>query len=677
VDVSHLNRLALRQSAQVPNPVNTLTSVEVRYYISPYLPDKSFKPTPSPGFTNAGYFEVMPQLLSGGETKVLAMKWNLNNKPVTYYLSANTPPEYRQAVKNGVLYWNTTLGEEIFAVADAPQGVTAPDMDRNIIQWVDFDNADSAYADIQADPRTGEILHAQVFMPSTFAVGGKKTAWQLLYMLANLPSPSSNSLISLRNMYSPRVCDLDARNRMIKGITTLLAENSADDVILRVSQAVVQEVVTHEVGHTMGLRHNFAGSLAADYAGHSREELSANFLNGGPYIKVTPSSSIMDYHDNTEAILAVNRFDVEKKALEHDTRSMRFLYRNEPLDKSIPYCTDSDLDTLDCRKFDYGNSPLAYASSELRNNLSVDVLPVKLFLNMAVEVMGGKSVTELNPSPAANATALLDNKAVLLTAFTQDGFYSRTLKRQYPGNLLKDVDKTELRKAVVPDVLTDLDAWLLSNPYGIKSAKEMFMIIDPAWKDAWIARFNQITNNPAFYNFVDPNGVTRTFTPAEREQLRTMATGFFADLIPALVTADVKQMSLPSKIDIVDGKAGEGLLGTMNATSNTYLMAREPGESLKVTVNGASLFLPVFGYDWPLRQDASRLLNNRTVPGALWWGIQETAANEASLTALLDSAVSAAGGAFSSAVVANGFTGAGSVAYEWYLENTKVVKEGF
>lgn len=118
-DASKSNRLALRQSAQIEATDNSVQSVEVRYYLYPYLPDPDFKPTKSPGFTNAGYFEVMPQLESGGGTKVLAMKWNLNKKPITYYISADTPPEYRQAVKNGVLYWNTVLGEVIFAVADA------------------------------------------------------------------------------------------------------------------------------------------------------------------------------------------------------------------------------------------------------------------------------------------------------------------------------------------------------------------------------------------------------------------------------------------------------------------------------------------------------------------------------------------------------------------------------
>ena len=83
------------------------------------------------------------------------------------------PAEYIQTVKEGVNYWNLVLGKDTLHSEVAPQGVTAPDPRYDIIQWVPDDSAGSAYADALTDPRTGEILHAQIYLTSTFVNGLK------------------------------------------------------------------------------------------------------------------------------------------------------------------------------------------------------------------------------------------------------------------------------------------------------------------------------------------------------------------------------------------------------------------------------------------------------------------------------------------------------------------------
>jgi hypothetical protein len=686
-DDSKNNRLALRQAAQINGSDSTMHSVQVRYYLSPYQPDPAFKQTASPGFTNAGYFEVMPQNIQGGaDTNVLAMKWLLNkDHPITYYISAETPTDYRDAVRNGVLYWNKVLGEDYFAVADAPVGATAPDMEMNIIQWVTYDGHQTARADLQADPRTGQILHAQIFMPSGWAVGGRKDAWHALKRLN--ATTTSSTQIALKNLYAPWICDLSAQQGMVSRLTALLANNASDAAILKASQATVQMTVAHEVGHTMGLRHNFAGSLAANYNGKKREDLYASVLNDDPYdIAVVPSSSVMDYLEPIEDALAAQGFNTKKLTLPHDVSAMKFLYQDKPLDKSIPYCTDADVDgsLQDCRQYDHGRSPLEYASSELEYQLRADILPVMFYLDQVAQVLGGTKVADLHPSPTQRAATLLQTKPLLLTPFTQSGFYARTLKSFYPGTRLKDADPVALRTAVLPVVRSDLDAWLQSNPLGITSLSGMYRIVDPTWKDAWIKRFNTMMDDPAFYTIVDFDGVTgvgssRTFTPAERAQFKTLAANFFDQLIPALAAEDVRLLSaVTAKIDLVDGVAGDALLAAMNATSKTYVEART-GATLSPTINNALLTLPLFRYDWPLRHDASRLMNSRSVPSALWWGVRETESNKSSLTTLLNASVAASGDLFNSTVVANGFASpaTNNAAFQWYLENLTVLEKGF
>jgi|GEM_PF-1394262 len=132
-----------------------------------------------------------------------------------------------------------------------------------------------------------------------------------------------------------------------------------------------------------------------------------------------------------------------------------------------------------------------------------------------------------------------------------------------------------------------------------------------------------------------------------------MAADFISKLIPDLVTEDVRLLSsVTSKIDLVDGAAGDALLAAMNARSKTYVGAAT-GTTLSATINKAVLTLPLFRYDWPIRLDASRLMNSRSLGSALWWRIRETAANKSSLTTILNDSVATGGGVFDSPVLSD------------------------
>jgi hypothetical protein len=86
-----------------------------------------------------------------------------SHKPIVFALSAAIPDRYRQAVRDGVLYWNKALGRPLLQVIDARDDVMAPSPRYNVIQWLtDGDFASTPH--IQSDPLTGEILHAHLFV---------------------------------------------------------------------------------------------------------------------------------------------------------------------------------------------------------------------------------------------------------------------------------------------------------------------------------------------------------------------------------------------------------------------------------------------------------------------------------------------------------------------------------
>ncbi|MEO5668250.1 MAG: zinc-dependent metalloprotease, partial [Bdellovibrionota bacterium] len=101
------------------------------------------------------------------------------------------------------------------------------------------------------------------------------------------------------------------------------------------SQYVVRAVVMHEVGHTIGLRHNFMGSLGTSKGGE------------------VESASIMDYNDEV-----IDAQFAEPGS--YDTAVVASEYQNKPIVEELKYCTDehaaAGLPT--CAPFDFSANPI-------------------------------------------------------------------------------------------------------------------------------------------------------------------------------------------------------------------------------------------------------------------------------------------------------------------------------
>ncbi len=258
------NQLVIRQSVQARSreyDQDVQSQYETRYFIAPYQPGNFEGKEPNvvdDRYTK--YFETEGQLeLGTGRVSSRIDRFDVK-EPVVFYYSANTPPEYVQAVKDGILYWNLAFGKEVVQAKKAPDGVTAPDAKYNVIQWVPWDRAGFAYADVLVDPLNGESQHGQVYMTSAFTFLGKARARALLRAMeevaAKKDDKKGSARLGLPFLNSAECCEMDPRSfaqEMASGLQDLLAnDNLTDEAVLRVSQDYVREVIAHEVGHVLG-----------------------------------------------------------------------------------------------------------------------------------------------------------------------------------------------------------------------------------------------------------------------------------------------------------------------------------------------------------------------------------------------------------------------------------------
>ncbi len=187
--------------------------------------------------------------------------------PLVFWIENTVPFEYRRHVRDGILEWNKAF--ERIGIRDA---IEVRQMEEN----ADWDPEDSRYNTFRwitssrlsfgamgpsrVDPRTGQILDADILFEADNLRG---VLWSLernnlprtgRYFLAEAPDEACGhgGLCFLGALRAPE-CALAE--------TTLALMGAAPIVLEEYLGQAIKETVMHEVGHTLGLRHNFKASM--------------------------------------------------------------------------------------------------------------------------------------------------------------------------------------------------------------------------------------------------------------------------------------------------------------------------------------------------------------------------------------------------------------------------------
>jgi len=245
-------------------------------------------------------------------------------EPIVYYLDNGTPEPVRSALLDGARWWNQAFEaagyKDAFIVKVLPEDAHPLDVRYNVIQWIHRSTRGWSYGSSVRDPRTGEIIKGHV------------------------------SLGSLRVRQDYLIAE---------GLLAPYADESGENTMMQeMALARIRQLSAHEIGHTIGIAHNFAASVTNDASVMDYPHPQPTIVNGeidlsspydvgiGEWDKMAVAYGYQDFPEGTDEGAALNKI------------------LNEAYDSGLKYISDQDARPQsgahpDAHLWEFGDDPVA------------------------------------------------------------------------------------------------------------------------------------------------------------------------------------------------------------------------------------------------------------------------------------------------------------------------------
>lgn len=312
-------RLHYKTNKPIPNRAtmqNPYSLFHLYHFSLSTIPESDY--VPRYGDDRIGHFMTMYQDYTNLDTESPYVRyidrWHLKKKdpdarlsepvePIVFWVENTVPEEYRQAVAEGIEFWNPSFEKIGFKNAVVAKQMPddaewdPADVRYNVVRWMVNPGAAYAVGPSRANPFTGQIYDADI----RFSADWVRYMYNQVERFIEPVSFTGRSQIQEDPLLSPEALSVadgpycnyarEAAEQAAFGmayISSVTYDDLADkdSVMQEYVHSYLREIIAHEVGHTLGFRHNFKASTI-----YTQEQLNDPEFTA----KHSTSGTIMDY----------------------------------------------------------------------------------------------------------------------------------------------------------------------------------------------------------------------------------------------------------------------------------------------------------------------------------------------------------------------------------------------